>query len=43
MKVIAVVRPDLFANAKGEDAGGDAGSLEKGQDKNKRGAVVCNM
>ena len=30
MKVIAVVRTDLFANAKDKDAWGDAGSLEKG-------------
>ena len=29
---------DPFANIEGEDAWGGAGSLEKGQDKNKRGA-----
>ena len=30
MKVIAVVRPDLFTNAKGEDTKGDTSSLKKG-------------
>ena len=36
--MIAVVRTGPFANIEGEDAWGGAGSLEKGQDKNKRGA-----